>query len=79
MWIPQKISIIIHHKFYKKKKVRVRKEKERGEINKKSRKQKQTKEIADLHAGERTATRTKQERKLQHHTSQRNIKMDDTK
>ena len=39
--------------------LRVRKEKERGEINKKSRKQK-PKEIADLHAGERTETRTKQ-------------------
>ena len=49
----------ISYKFYKEKKVRGRKEKERGEINKKSRKQK-TKEIADLHAGERTETRTKQ-------------------
>ena len=46
MWIPQKIYIIIYHKFYKEKKVRVRKEKEQGEINKTSRKQK-PKEIAD--------------------------------
>ena len=59
---PSKNIYIYRNKFYKEEKVRVREEKERGEINKKSRKQK-PKEIADLHAGESTETKTKQNKK----------------
>ena len=59
MWIPQKIYIIIYHKFYKEKKVSLRK-KRAGTNKQEIKKTKKPKEIADLHAGERTETRTKQ-------------------